>query len=111
MLRRVFVFSLGLSLSLGWALPQERVFHVDDTKAQWKAEGGREICRLTAEIPGFGRATFSQSAGETLRFSLYQDHALFEGTTLKAESRAAVWEANPNLRCWGTFLCDPGIGF
>lgn len=61
---------LLLSLGGGSALAGIRHYQAPLAQAQWETSSDEKLCVMTHEIPLYGRATFSQSAGEPLRFTM-----------------------------------------
>ncbi len=81
---------LLLLLLPGWA--QAVVFQASIDESVWEMETSRFFCRLSQQVPAFGRALFEHEAGESLRFQLQptQKDQLDDEALLVA--RASPWQ-------------------
>ncbi|WP_343804706.1 flagellar protein MotY [Marinobacterium maritimum] len=81
---------LLLLLLPGWA--QAVVFRASIDESVWEMENSRFFCRLSQQVPAFGRALFEHEAGESLRFQLQPTQKdQLEGEVLLV-ARASPWQ-------------------
>ncbi len=81
---------LLLLLLPGWA--QAVVFRASIDKSVWEMETSRFFCRLSQQVPAFGRALFEHEAGESLRFQLQPTQKDQLGGEALLVARASPWQ-------------------
>lgn len=81
---------LLLLLLPGWA--QAVVFRASIDESVWEMETSRFFCRLSQQVPAFGRALFEHEAGERLRFQLQPTQKDQLRGEAQLVARASPWQ-------------------
>ena len=95
----VFIAAFILLLSPVWAGSQ--FYGVTIDKSKWRSSGTRLECRLTQEIPGYGKATFLHRALKSMEFRVFSNYKPRKPDQALVFVRPTIWKRYANRRVLG----------
>ncbi len=105
---KAVVLSLGLMSTLvgGTAFAQDYLAPV--TKTEWSSTGSRAACKLSHPIPFYGRAVFTQLAGEPLTFAVHVDREAPKAGEAMLRIVPPHWKPEESAEAPETLAYSPG---
>lgn len=94
-----FVTSFILLFSPVWAGSQ--FYGVTIDKAKWRSSGTRLECRLSQNIPGYGKATFRQRALQSMEFRVSSNYQPRKSGQALVFVRPTIWKRYAHRRILG----------
>ena len=105
--RIIAVISMGcvLALSPAWAGFQFYGARIDEAK--WRTSGNRLECRLSQEIPGYGKATFRLHSLESMEFRVSSNYIPRKDSQALVFVRPTSWKKYANQSILGRVPLSP----
>lgn len=95
----VFLASFIVLLAPAWAGTQFYGVTMDQSK--WRSSGTRLECRLTQEIPGYGKATFRHRSLKSMEFRVSSNYQPRKSDQALFFVRPTIWKRYANRRVLG----------
>lgn len=93
-----------------WALPHgERHYVADEHSSRWEGDFSPLRCELRHEVPGYGIAQFTQTAGGELAMSINANQLPLKAGEARLSSRPPSWRHGVNVRRLGEVNFRPGV--
>ena len=94
-------------LSPAWAGSQ--FYGVDMGQSNWRSSGTRLECRLTQDIPGYGKASFRQRALKSMEFAVSSNYQPRKNGQALVFTQPTIWKRYANRKVLGRIPLTPQL--